>query len=71
MYWEPCIERRDCHYRTSPIGYWDKGSTVGWYKVLGFLYNIKSIIGTNQYRGNYNQLSRMEWELVGRSLSEI
>ena len=38
MYWEPCITRRDCHYRTSPIGYWGKGSTVGWYKVLGFLY---------------------------------
>ena len=38
MYWEPCIRRRDCHYRTSPIGYWGKGSTVGWYKVLGFLY---------------------------------
>ena len=38
MDWEPCIKRRDCHYRTSPIGYWGKGSTVGWYKVLGFLY---------------------------------
>ena len=37
-YWEPCIEMRDCHYRTSPIGYWDKGSIVGWYKVLRFLY---------------------------------
>ena len=37
-YWELCITRRDCHYRTSPIGYWDKGSAVGWYKVLGFLY---------------------------------
>ena len=37
-YWELCIKMRDCHYRTSPIGYWDKGSTVGWYKVLGFLY---------------------------------
>ena len=37
MYWEPCIERRDCHYKTSPIGYWAKGSTIGWYKVLGFL----------------------------------
>ena len=21
MYWESCIERRDCNYRTSPIGY--------------------------------------------------
>ena len=37
-YWESCITRRDCHYRLSPIGYWAKGSTVGWYKVLGFLY---------------------------------
>ena len=33
-YWEPCIKKRDCHYRISPIGYWGKGSTVGWYKVL-------------------------------------
>ena len=24
-YLEPCIERRDCHYRTSSIGYWGKG----------------------------------------------
>ena len=31
------MKRRDCHYITSPIGYWGKGSTVGWYKVLGFL----------------------------------
>ena len=37
-YWELCIEMKDYHYRTSPIGYWDKGSTVSWYKVLGFLY---------------------------------
>ena len=38
MYWELCIKRRNCHYRTSPIGYWGKGSTIGWYKVLGFFY---------------------------------
>ena len=37
-YWEPCIKMRDCHYKTSPIGYWGKDSTVGWYKVLGFFY---------------------------------
>ena len=37
-YWELCIEMRDYHYRTSLIGYWGKGSTVGWYKVLRFLY---------------------------------
>ena len=32
------LKMRDCHYRTSPIGYWGKGLTAGWYKVLGFLY---------------------------------
>ena len=37
-YWEPCIKRRNCHYRTNPIGYCGKGSTVGQYKVLRFLY---------------------------------
>ena len=31
------LKRRDCHYRTSLIGYWGKGSTVGWSKVLEFL----------------------------------
>ena len=35
-YSELCIKRRDCHYITSPIGYWGKGLTIGWYKVLGF-----------------------------------
>ena len=29
-YWDSCIERKDSHYNTSPIGYWGKGSTVGW-----------------------------------------
>ena len=37
-YWKLCIEMRDFHYITSPIVYWAKGSTIGWYKVLGFLY---------------------------------
>ena len=23
-------QKENCHYRTSPIGYWGKGSTVGW-----------------------------------------
>ena len=32
------MKRRNCHYRISPIGYWGKGSTISWYKVLGFLY---------------------------------
>ena len=31
------LKKRDCHYRISPIGYWGKGSTIGWYKVLRFL----------------------------------
>ena len=34
---ESCITRRDCHYRTSPIKYWGKGSTVDWYKVIFLL----------------------------------
>ena len=45
MCWDLCIElvshvlesgikRRDYHYRTSTIGYWVKGSTVGWYHLL-------------------------------------
>ena len=29
-YWESCIWKGNCHYRTSPIGYWGKGSTIGW-----------------------------------------
>ena len=39
-YWEPrnwfvtylgaVHQKRSCHYRISLIGYWDKGSTVGW-----------------------------------------
>ena len=37
-YWELCIKMRDCHYRTSPIGHWGKGSIVDSYKVLRFLY---------------------------------
>ena len=28
--WEPCIRKGNCYYRTSLIGYWNKGSTVGW-----------------------------------------
>ena len=23
-------QKGNCHYRTSPIGYWGKGLTVGW-----------------------------------------
>ena len=35
-YLEPCIEKKDCHYITSPIGYWSKGSTVGCFDNSGF-----------------------------------
>ena len=28
--WEPCIEKGNYHYKTSLIGYWGKGLTVGW-----------------------------------------
>ena len=28
--WESCIKKGNCHYKTSPIGYWGKGSAVGW-----------------------------------------
>ena len=34
-YWDVCIELEDYHYNTSPIGYWGKGSTVGWYFGIG------------------------------------
>ena len=37
-YQVPCIKMRNFHYRTSPIGYWGKFSTVCWYKLLRFLY---------------------------------
>ena len=30
MYLGAVHRKGNCHYRTSPIGYWDKGSTVGW-----------------------------------------
>ena len=32
------LKLRDYHYKISPIRYWGKSSTVGWYKVLRFLY---------------------------------
>ena len=50
-YWEPCIERRDCHYITSPIGYWGKGSTIGWYQVLGFLLLVTAYFDNNGFSG--------------------
>ena len=34
-YWNLCIERKDCRYNTSPIGYWSKGLTVSWYFGIG------------------------------------
>ena len=36
--WSRALKMRDCHYKTSLIRYWGKGSIVRWYKELGFLY---------------------------------
>ena len=29
--WDLCIKRKKGITRSSPIGYWSKGSTIGWY----------------------------------------
>ena len=50
-YRESCIEMRDCHYITSPIRYWGKGSTVGWYKVLGFLLLVTAYFDNSGFSG--------------------
>ena len=28
--WESCNRKGNCYYKTSPIGYWGKDSTIGW-----------------------------------------
>ena len=48
---ELCIETRDCHYITSPIGYWGKGSTIGWYWVLGFLLLVTACFKNSRLSG--------------------
>ena len=50
-YWEPCIEKRDCHYITSPIGYWGKGSTLGWYQVLEFFLLVTACFDNSGLSG--------------------
>ena len=40
---------RDYHYITSPIGYWGKGSTVGWYQVLGFLLLVTDCFDNSEF----------------------
>ena len=50
-YWELCIERKDCHYITSPIGYWGKSSTVGWYWVLEFLLFVTVCFDNSGFSG--------------------
>ena len=50
-YWEPCIEMRDYHNITSPIGYWGKVSTVGWYQVLGFFLLVTVCFDNNGFLG--------------------
>ena len=51
MYWELCIELRECHYITSPIGYWGKGSTISWYLVLAFLLLVIVCFDNNGFSG--------------------
>ena len=50
-YWELCITRRDCHYKTSLIWYQGKGSTIGWYKVLGFLLLVTICFDNSGFSG--------------------
>ena len=50
-YWDLCIERRDCCYITSPIGYWDKGSTVGCQQVLRFLLLVTACFDNSGFLG--------------------
>ena len=42
---------RDCHYKTSPVGYWGKGSIVGWYMVLGFLLLVTACFDNSGFSG--------------------
>ena len=39
------MKKRDCHYRTSSIRYWDKGLTVGWYKGLTACFDNSGFSG--------------------------
>ena len=48
-YWDSCIKWRDCHYITSPIRYWGKGSTVGWYSVLEFLLLVTTFFDNSGF----------------------
>ena len=51
MYWELCIEMRECHYITSPIGYWGKSSTISWYLVLAFLLLVIACFDNSGFLG--------------------
>ena len=51
MYWELCIEMRDCRYNRSPIGYQGKGSTVCWYQIRGFLLLVIACFGKSGFSG--------------------
>ena len=50
-YRDSCIERRDCRYNTSLIGYWDKGSIVGWYWVFGFFLLVTACFDNSGFSG--------------------
>ena len=40
---------RDCHYITSPIVYWGKGSTVSWYQVLRFFLLVTAYFDNSEF----------------------
>ena len=42
---------RDCCYITSLIGYWGKGSTIGWYQVLEFLLLVIAYFDNSGFLG--------------------
>ena len=70
-YLESCIERRDCHYITSPIVYWDKGSTVGCVRfnlinhlVSFILYQICLYFSNSNPVYRWDSCKGSEWESV-------
>ena len=71
-YWDLCIERRDYHCITSLIGYWGKGSTIGWYKVLGFLvtacFDNSGISGVVTLNSPGRVLPRWFFSFINKSL---
>ena len=50
-YWDSCIEVRDCRYIAILIGYWGKGSIVGWYYILGILLPVTICFDNSGFLG--------------------